>query len=95
MSLTLQDPIAPSSSQKVMEWVRLAHETISGREGYAAFYKKDFSLISMDPVGVAVEEWDIRGAFITDATFGDLDYSNADPVEISLTVQPDECILRY
>ena len=53
------------------------------------------TLISMDPVGVAVEEWDIRGAFITDATFGDLDYSNADPVEISLTVQPDECILRY
>ena len=49
----------------------------------------------MDPVGVAVEEWDIRGAFITDATFGDMDYASADPVEISLTVQPDECILRY
>jgi len=95
MSITLLDPIAPSSSQKVMEWARLGHETISGRDGYAAFYKKDFQLMLMDPVGVAVEEWDIRGAFITDATFGDMDYSSAEPVEISLTVQPDECILRY
>ena len=39
MSMTLHDPIAPSSAQKVMEWARLAHETISGRDGYAAFYK--------------------------------------------------------
>ena len=44
---------------------------------------------------VAEEEWDIRGAFITDATFGDMDYATADPVEIAITVQPDECILRY
>ena len=43
-----------------MEWARLAHETISGRDGYAAFYKKDFSLKLMDPVGVTVEQWDIK-----------------------------------
>ena len=37
VAMTLHDPIAPSASQKVMEWARLAHETISGRDGYAAF----------------------------------------------------------
>ena len=95
IALTLQDPIAPSSSQKVMEWARLAHETISGRDGYAAFYKKDFSLNLMDPVGVTIEQWDIKGAWITDADFGGLDYASGEPVEISLTVRPDECILRY
>ena len=93
--MTLHDPIAPSASQKVMEWARLAHETISGRDGYAAFYKKDFSLHLMDPVGVTVEQWDIKGAFITDADFGGLDYTSGEPIEISLTVRPDECILRY
>ena len=95
IAMTLADPIAPSAAQKVMEWARLAHETISGRDGYAAFYKKDFSLNLMDPVGVTVEQWDIKGAWITDADFGGLDYTSGDPVEISLTVRPDECILRY
>ena len=95
VAMTLHDPIAPSASQKVMEWARLAHETISGRDGYAAFYKKDFSLHLMDPVGVTVEQWDIKGAFITDADFGGLDYTSGEPLEISITVRPDECILRY
>ena len=49
----------------------------------------------MDPVGVTVEQWDIKGAYITDADFGGLDYASGEPVEISLTVRPDECILRY
>ena len=49
----------------------------------------------MDPVGVTVEQWDIKGAFITDADFGGLDYASGEPTEISLTVRMDECILRY
>ena len=95
IALTLQDPIAPSASQKVMEWARLAHETISGRDGYAAFYKQDFDLVLTDPVGVEIEKWDIQGAWITDADFGGLDYASAEPVEISITLRPDACILRY
>ena len=95
IALTLQDPIAPSAAQKVMEWARLGHETISGRDGYAAFYKKDFSLALMDPVGVEIEKWDINGAWITDADFGGLDYASGEPVEISVTLRPDACILRF
>ena len=78
-----------------MEWARLAHETISGRDGYAAFYKKNFNLIALDPVGAAVERWEIRGAFITDATFGDYDMASSEVLPIDLTIRMDECILRY
>jgi hypothetical protein len=95
MSIGLHDPIAPSAAQKVMEWARLAHETISGRDGYAAFYKKNFSLISLDPVGAAVEKWEIRGAFLTDVTMGDYDMASSEPLPIDITVRMDECILRY
>jgi hypothetical protein len=49
----------------------------------------------MDPVGVTTEQWDIKGAWITDADFGALSYDSAEPIEISITVRPDECILRY
>ena len=71
------------------------HKTISGRDGYAAFYKKNFNLIALDPVGAAVEKWEIRGAFITDATFGDYDMASGEVMNIDLTIRMDECILRY
>ena len=95
MTIGLHDPIAPSAAQKVMEWARLAHETISGRDGYAAFYKKNFNLISLDPVGAAVEKWEIRGAFCQEATFGEYDMASSEVMTIDITIRMDECILRY
>jgi hypothetical protein len=95
MSVTLHDPIAPSAAQQVMEWIRTHSESVSGRAGYADFYKRDIQLKMLDPVGTVVELWDIRGAFITEATFGDLDYGSEDPADISLTLQMDNCVLQY
>jgi len=95
VDMTLHDPIAPSSSQRVMEWVRLQHETISGRDGYAAFYKKTINLYALDPVGAKVEDWELRGCFCESVNFGSYDMANAEPVEIQLTLRPDSCILKY
>ena len=41
LAVTLHDPIAPSGAQQVMEWVRTHFESVSGRAGYADFYKRD------------------------------------------------------
>ena len=95
ISIGLYDPIAPSAAQRVMEWIRLCYETLSGRAGYAAFYKKDFNLQLLDPVGAIVEEWAIKGAWITDATFGDLDMASADPVTVDIVVRPDSVAFLY
>ena len=43
ISMTLFDPISPSGAQAVMEWVRLHHESVTGRDGYSDFYKKDLT----------------------------------------------------
>ena len=95
LSLTLYDPIAPSGAQQVMEWVRLNFEVVSGRSGYADFYKRDLRLKLLDPVGTVVELWDLKGCWMTNATFGDLDYTSSDPTEIALTLRFDEAILQY
>jgi hypothetical protein len=95
MSVTLHDPIAPSGAQQVMEWIRTHYESVSGRAGYADFYKRDIQLKMLDPIGTVVELWDIKGAQITNATFGDLDYGTEDPSDISLTIQMDNCVLQY
>ena len=95
ISMTLYDPIVPSGAQAIMEWVRLHHESVTGRDGYLEFYKKDLTLNILGPVGDKVEEWIIKGAQITEVSFGDMDWATDDPVEFSVTLQPDYCVLNY
>lgn len=95
IAVTLHDPIAPSGAQQVMEWIRLCFESVSGRSGYADFYKRDLQLKLLDPIGTVVELWDIKGAFIVDATFGELSYEDGVPVEIALSLRFDNAVLQY
>ena len=95
MGVTLYDPIAPSGAQQVMEWPRTHFESVSGRAGYADFYKRDCQIKLLDPIGTVVELWDVKGAFITEANYGDLSYDSNDASEISLTLRFDNCVLQY
>ena len=95
IAVTLHDPIAPSAAQQVMEWVRTHFESVSGRAGYADFYKRDCQLKLLDSVGTVVELWDLKGCFLTNATFGDLDYGAEDMTEISLSIRFDNCVLQF
>ena len=65
ITMTLYDPVVPSASQATMEWIRLSHESVTGRNGYADFYKKDLTINLLGPVGDKVEEWTVKGAFCT------------------------------
>jgi hypothetical protein len=95
LQFTMYDPIVPSAAQSVMEWVRLSHESVTGRDGYSDFYKKDLTINVLGPVGDIVEEWTLKGSWIQDATFGDLDFSASDPVEITCTLRYDYAILQF
>ena len=96
IALTLFDPITPSGAQAVMEWVRLHHESVTGRDGYSDFYKKDLTVNILGPVGDVVSEWIIKGALITETSFGDYNWDTVDTaIEISMTVQPDYCVLNF
>ena len=95
VEITLYDPIVPSGAQAVMEWVRLSHESLTGRDGYADFYKKDIQCYLLGPVGDKVEEWTLKGAMIQSANFGDLDWSVSEPAEITLTLRYDYAILQF
>ena len=95
IEMTLYDPVVPSAAQAVMEWVRLHHESVTGRDGYSDFYKKDITFNTLGPVGDKVEEWTLKGAFISAATFGDMDWATEDPVNIELTIKYDYAILQF
>ena len=91
----LYDPVTPSGAQAVMEWVRISHESVTGRDGYSDFYKKDCSIQVLGPVGDIVEEWTLKGAFITNADFGPLTFDTAEPIEITVTLRYDYAILQF
>lgn len=97
ISIELYDPIVPSGAQAVMEWIRLHHESVTGRDGYADFYKKDVTINVLGPVGDKVEEWTLKGAFISGETnFGSLDWSNdGEFIPITLQLSMDYCILQF
>ena len=96
VTVTLYDPVVPSGAQAVMEWVRLHHESVTGRDGYSDFYKKDLTVNVLGPVGDIVSEWIIKGAFITEASFGDYNWDTENTAqELTMTVQPDYCVLNF
>ena len=95
LEITLYDPIVPSASQQVIEWVRLHHESVTGRDGYSDFYKKNITFNLVGPVGDIVEEWELVGAYIATANFGELDFTASEPVDITLTLRYDYAVLKF
>jgi hypothetical protein len=95
LNVTFRDPIGPSASQALMEWVRLHAESVTGRMGYAAGYKKDVDLEMLDPTGVVVEKWILYGTFLTDVNFNALAYNQDALATITATMRMDRCVLVY
>lgn len=95
INVKFRDPIGPSASQALMEWVRLCAESVTGRMGYAAGYKKNIDLEMLDPTGVVVEKWILEGTFLTGYDGGSLSYSSDGIAKISANMRMDRCILVY
>ena len=95
LAISLYDPIVPSAAQAVMEWIRLHHESATGRDGYSSFYKKEIKLRQLSPLGEIIEEWILHGTYITDANFGSLAWETEDIVNIELTLRYDWAFLNF
>ncbi len=96
MTLELYDPVVPSGAQAVMEWARLAHESVTGRDGYSDFYKKDLTIDVLGPVGDIVSEWIIKGAFIKGGNFGEYNWDTENAaINLQLTLGMDYCVLNF
>ena len=95
IDIILYDPVVPSGAQAVMEWIRLSHESVTGRDGYSDFYKKDITFNVLGPVGDKVEEWTLKGAFIKSANFSDFGFDAANIADITLTLRYDYAVLQF
>ncbi len=95
IDVSIYDTIGPSGAQAIMEWVRLHSESATGRQGYAASYKRNVELLVLDPAGVVIEKWILFNCFVSKASFGDLNMSEDGILNCNFTLRPDYCILCY
>jgi len=94
MQITFLDPIGPSTSQQLMEWVRLHAESLTGRQGYKSGYAKNILLKALDPTGIEVEKWFLEQCQIVAIDFGESSYEDDALQTVQLTIQPWRCILN-
>lgn len=97
MSITVRDFIAPSTSQGLIEWLRLHAESVTGRMGYNVGSSKTLTLELLDPTGVRISEWELRNCILTgDVDFGGtFDYTSDEVSELTFSIQPQYCVLLY
>jgi len=95
ITVTFRSFMGPSTNQALMEWVRLESESVTGRQGYAAGYKRNITIMMTDPTGVGVQKWVLINAFPTTVNFGDLGYDSDDVATTEMTLKYDYAILVY
>ena len=95
IEVVFRDAIGPSTTQAIMEWVRLHSESVTGRQGYAAGYKKDIELEMLDPTGVVIEKWQLQGTMLTNVNFGDLSLEDDGIADVSTTLRFDRAVLIF
>lgn len=96
ITIELYDAIVPSAAQSAFEWFRLSHESVTGRDGYQDFYKKEVTINVLGPTGDKVEEWTLKGCFPTDFDGGELNWTDmGEAVIVTLKLSYDYAILQY
>jgi hypothetical protein len=89
------DLIGPSTSMKLMEWVRLSTESLTGRMGYASGYQKDLFLSTLDPTGIEVEKFGIFQTTIKKIEWPTSSYGESNLILPEITYQAYFCELLY
>ncbi len=95
IDIELHDPISPSQAQKVLDWLRLVHDSDVGRMGYATQYYKNFTLKLLDGPGNVVEKWGCQGAWPKNIDWGQLDYANNETLTVKFTIRANNWSLQY
>ena len=95
IAITIYDAIVPSAAQAVMQWIRLHHESVTGRDGYSSQYKKQITLQQLSGLGEVIEEWTLYGCYLQSVNFGSLDWSAEDVVTIEATLNYDYAFLSF
>jgi len=78
----MTDPISPSSTTVIYKLIKDDS-------------KIDYELEILDPTGVAIEKWELKGCEILEIDFGRLNYSDNDTMICKLLIKPKKVKLLF
>lgn len=93
ISIVIDDVVDPATAREIYDWWTLVYDQDQGIIGYASEYKRNGTLIRYDTKGDMQAEWKITGVFPTNIDFGEGDYTNADAVQINVTLSVDRAYM--
>jgi len=91
IKIVFYDSICQSTTNAIVEGFRASWQLNNRISKIPIIHYK---LQMLDPTGVAIEEWDIKGGII-EADFGKLDFAKPKLSEIKLIIKPSSVILVY
>ena len=78
------------TAREVWEFINDKHQKISDAiDKNPSVYKSDMTIMILSPMGPPVNIWSLKGAFITEANWGNVDWGAEDILECDLTVSYD------
>jgi len=92
--LKVRDRLDKSSRKAISDWFKSVYDPSTGVIGKPSVYKKDGTLVMMNPQGEDVATWKLHGVWPKKVEYGDGDVSSADPVEITVDLSVDYCVLQ-
>ena len=75
-------------------WMEQVHDPLTGKIGYASEYKKQGTIMLLDPHGEALRQVTAQGVWPSSISFSDLDYNvDTGEVKVTLTLQVDKYVM--
>lgn len=92
MAIRFWDPIGPSISQQIHNFVRQKEKR---RDDFFEDPLFQFTLETLDPTGVVIEKWEIEVAMIVSVNFGKYNCEDETSSVVTMRVRPAKCVLLY
>jgi hypothetical protein len=89
LEIVLMDPITPSATSAVMDWVRLCQDFEAKIGGYSDIYKRDITLSMLSPANEVVEIWTLTGCWPKAMDGGSLGYADLEGATVGITLRFD------
>jgi len=95
VAVELFDPISPSGTQILMDFIRRSHESDTGVDGYYAQYAFDCKLSILGPPADIVESWTLHGAWVQGYDGGSMDLGAEGMKTINLNLRYNWATLNF
>ena len=85
---------ADSSDLEAWNWLTTAVNTLTGDQGYPAFYKRDVDIVHINRFAIAIQTYFLKGAFCSKISWSDSEGGTSEHMVETLTLTVEDIEVR-